>query len=267
MELLVVIAVIAILAAIVLVALSDARQRAWEARGLQFSQNIRTTLATDLVGEWSFDDSSNPGRDDSGNNNNGTVYGATWTDKGKVRGDLDFNGNGSYVEFPRNHQIGYSDFTVSFWIKTKNNPPESDGIDIGGIIGQGITHGVQIYLTYSYVCVRVWNGSDYSEWSHCTKTKIADNNWYHLVYNAKRNSKGEFYINGKLDNDFDISRRANEDIIIMPRLGRNTWLNTDTMKQSLFGFIDEVQIYKRSLTSQEVQQLYVEGLPRHLADR
>jgi len=28
---------------------------------------------------WSFDDSSNPGHDDSGNGNDRTVHGATWT--------------------------------------------------------------------------------------------------------------------------------------------------------------------------------------------
>ena len=62
-ELLVVIAVIAILAGIVLVSLSSAREKAWEARGLQFSQNVKSTLGADLLGEWTFDDEANPGRD------------------------------------------------------------------------------------------------------------------------------------------------------------------------------------------------------------
>ena len=103
LELLVVIAVIAILAAVVLVSLSGAQQQAREGKGIQFSQNIRTANSTDLVGEWRFDDGSDPGKDSSGHDNDGTVYNGAvvcndyptppagcpvWTSDGKVRGAL-----------------------------------------------------------------------------------------------------------------------------------------------------------------------------------
>ena len=38
-----------------------------------------------VVGYWSFDNSGNPGYDDSGNGNNGTVHGATWVTPAKPR--------------------------------------------------------------------------------------------------------------------------------------------------------------------------------------
>ena len=217
LELLIVIAIIAILAAVVLIALNDAKQSAWEARGLQFSQNIKSTLGADLVGEWSFDDSANPGRDDSGNGNNGTVYDVTWTQNGKVRGAVDFNGNGSYIEPSKNISIGLSGFTISFWINIKNNPPENKYS--GGIIGQGTTNGVQIYLSsYRNPAVRVWNGTDYN-WAHSANTSLeTDNNWYHVAYAAKRNEFGTFYINGKFDGSLNISSRSTQNLIIYPRM-------------------------------------------------
>ena len=50
------------------------------------------TLTEGLVSYWSFDDSSNPGHDDSGNGSDGTVHGATWT-AGKFGGALNFDGD------------------------------------------------------------------------------------------------------------------------------------------------------------------------------
>ena len=94
MELLIVIAIIAILAAIVLVSLDSTRQQAWESRGLKFSQTVKSGLGGELVGEWSFDDGIGTiARDSSGNNNNGTVSGSTWVSNGKIRGALSFKGS------------------------------------------------------------------------------------------------------------------------------------------------------------------------------
>ena len=124
LELLIVIAVIAILAAIVIVSLSGGQQRAREARGMNFSQNIRTTLSNDLVGEWTFDDDTiyeEDGtwytRDTSGNGNDGTIYGATPTEDGIVRGALEFDGN-DYINIGNSDNLKISNLvTVSVWVK------------------------------------------------------------------------------------------------------------------------------------------------------
>ena len=94
LELLVVIAIIAILAGIVIASVVDLRQRAKESKGMQFSQNIRTTLSNELVGEWKFDEGEGTvAKDTSGEGNNGTIVNnPVWTDQGKVRGALIFDG-------------------------------------------------------------------------------------------------------------------------------------------------------------------------------
>jgi hypothetical protein len=52
-----------------------------------------STGSAAVVGYWSFDNSGNPGYDDSGNGNNGTVYGATWITPAKINGGLSLDGD------------------------------------------------------------------------------------------------------------------------------------------------------------------------------
>lgn len=70
-----------------------------------------------LVAYWSFDRPSNPGYDDSGNGQNGTVYGATWTTQGRVGGALEFDGSGDDV-YIADHpsQSGMTRLALEAWI-------------------------------------------------------------------------------------------------------------------------------------------------------
>ena len=270
LELLIVIAIIAILAAVVLIALNDAKQSAWEARGLQFSQNIKSTLGADLVGEWSFDDSANPGRDDSGNNIICSVEGAPqYYSNGKVRGSLKFFGNNSNPDrIVCNNQIlnfEKSDFTVEFWIKK-----DAGGKWLPGIISKVTNPGFRIrYRKSSIVTIslEILNNS----WVLYLPTKdfgIKEDKWYHIVISAKRDNMAKFYVNGEFKEEINISDTKDVDIKnnYPLMIGDDPYCRADYC--GVFdGLIDEVRIYKRALTAYEIKTLYAEGLPRHLAER
>jgi len=218
LELLIVIAVIAILAAVIMVSLGSVRQSAWESRGLQFSQNIKSTLATDLVGEWTFDDQTNPGRDDSGNGNNGTVYTGTtvcnynpgppaagcpvWSNtppNARVRGALQFNGSNNYITIPQ-PSVGMNPnlFTIEGFIRPDNQTsffvtPQSCGLDQ--------------YLRYDpsaqRLVVHVAQNGDTNERDVPSKNgSVPLNKWTHFAVMID-NLKIRIYINGELDNDWD----------------------------------------------------------------
>ena len=71
------------------------------------------------VGYWHFDEGSGTiAYDSSGQGNNGTIYGATWT-SGKVGGALEFDGKDDYVEVPDNPSLDTGsdeDVTIEVWV-------------------------------------------------------------------------------------------------------------------------------------------------------
>jgi hypothetical protein len=72
-----------------------------------------------LVAYWSFDEGSGDiAHDDSGNGNDGTVYGATWV-AGVSGYALEFDGVGDYVERPYDPDFtpGTGPWTVAAWVK------------------------------------------------------------------------------------------------------------------------------------------------------
>jgi len=83
--------------------------------------------ASNPIMYWSFDNPADPGHDDTGGGNNGTVVGATWTSQGKVNGALQFDGHQDYVEIPDHpSQTGMSKLMIDAWIYPTDDvlPPE-----------------------------------------------------------------------------------------------------------------------------------------------
>jgi hypothetical protein len=71
-----------------------------------------------LVGYWNFDEGTGTiAHDSSGNNNDGTIYGATWT-SGKYGQALSFDGVDDYVEMAENTDLDphTSNWTISAWV-------------------------------------------------------------------------------------------------------------------------------------------------------
>ncbi|MDD5551728.1 MAG: prepilin-type N-terminal cleavage/methylation domain-containing protein [Candidatus Pacebacteria bacterium] len=266
LELLVVIAVIAILAGIIITAVSDSRERAKQVKGLQFSQNIRTTLSNELVAEWKFDEGSGIStKDTSGEENNGTlVNNPVWTDQGKVRGALTLDGGTDgtydYVSFGNKNSLNVagSNMTIEAWI----NP---------AVLGR--THSIAskwfpwIFLLSSYNRLyfymrRADNTADISVTS--TGSINSPNKWYHVVvvYTTSDN-KAAFYINGEFAGSPVLSVEPMEtDTAATVRVGG--YGNTTNFFR---GSIDEVRIYGSALTAKQIKHLYAESLPRHLTSK
>ena len=260
LELLIVIAVIAILAAIVLVSLNQSKQSAWEARGLQFSQNIRTTLATDLVGEWTFDSTDiqgNIAKDTSGNGNNGTIYGATPT-QGKIREALSFDGSDDYVDCGNGPVLNNisDEITIESWVIADDviSTKADTAILLKGAYTYGITRDER-----SGANNRIWTylNSGSNNLSATISLKV----WQHIVFTYNKNlinNQWKIYINGEVKNQRDFSQTITPSGNIF--IAKNS-------TQYFKGTIDEVRIYNRALTAYEIKALYAEGRMRHLAGR
>jgi hypothetical protein len=73
-----------------------------------------------VIGIWLFDDGAgNVAEDSSGNGNDGTLNGPTWTSGGKFDGALEFDGAGSYIEFATGESMKTPHFTIMAWFNTR----------------------------------------------------------------------------------------------------------------------------------------------------
>lgn len=252
-ELLIVIAIIGILAVMIAAAINPAAKinSAKQAVAEAFSSSIQNSLGFDLAGEWTFDDGT--AKDTSGYGNNGTVYGATLTAdrKGIANKAYSFNGsNWIQTNGPRLSNISGNKLTVEAWIKPNvltgyiliKNGPIAFRISGGKLVG-GV-HTVNIYWPTVYGIISL-----NTNWTHVAMTY--DGNYIKL------------YVNGVFDNSLAVAGGdlAGDGCV---EIGRSNNGGCGGGVAGYFnGLIDDVRIYKSSLLSSQIRQLYAQGLINH----
>jgi hypothetical protein len=214
-------------------------------------------LQDGLVAHWTFDEGTGTIAYDSAGNNDGTIYGATWT-TGKLGDALNFDGNNDYVQVPNNQsqQISTNQITVSAWIKLNGDVVNTQRRIVCKQEISNRSWGLEVFgknYGSSTGNQTVFHDSDGSTtWYNCVSaTHLNTEQWYHIV--ATDNAGAiRIYLNGQLDtlsNDgYGIPSQINSPINISKH-----------NPESLFffnGLIDDVRIYNRALSAAEVAQLY-----------
>jgi prepilin-type N-terminal cleavage/methylation domain-containing protein len=271
-ELLVVIAIIGVLASIVLVSLSGTRDRAQIAKTLLYSNQVYHSLGADIAGNWKLDEGSGTtALDSSGYYNTGAISGATYTDdtphkaagQGQGKYALSFDGTNDYVNCGNNNNlnVGTGDFTIAGWIKysgsfanraivsKKTNYASTDGGY--SLFTDNVAGGYTIKATVS-------NGSTYQLLNPSnTNMLLSAGTWTYFAAIFNRTaSTATFY------------KDVNNEVETLTLAGsfdsaNNVLIGSFPGAWYFSGLIDEVQIYKRALTSLEIQKLYAQGLERH----
>ncbi len=210
-----------------------------------------------LVGYWPFNGNAN---DESGNGNNGTNNGATLTtdrfgNSGKA---YNFNGTNNFILVPSNTAFNSNDISVSMWVSSSNIQRQIALIRLTysnasnehfGIAFNDINqYGVEIAAKYNNPSCTAGLG-----WKKNEKIQnIMDNNFHHVVGTISGNIM-KLYIDGMLANTLttafsQTSSCWNGDI----QIGRN-W---STYTNYFNGKLDDIGIWNRALTQQEITNLY-----------
>ncbi|MFH1656921.1 MAG: LamG-like jellyroll fold domain-containing protein [bacterium] len=250
-ELLVVISIIGLLASIVLVSLEGGEQRAITGKAMEFSHTVRVSLGADLVGEWKFDDGADPTRDSSGNGNNGDLVGFTtpgWTDKGIFGQALEFDGIDDYINCGSSTSLNITDeITIEAWVNMSKV-----GTEAYEFISKASNYCMYLYVTGAsprmMMSVNI-GGGKYPQGASVIGNY---NEWHHIagVYDGSRIMN---YVDGEI--------KASE--ILSGTMSTGTGILRINGRSLHKGFIDEVRIYNRALSSTEIQQLYAEGAIKH----
>ena len=223
------------------------------------AQNIPSYVPTNgLVGYWPFNGNAN---DESGNGNDGTVNGATLTAdrNGKANSAYDFNGINNDIKINKStHQLGEVSITYSVWVKSNSTKDFQSIIDVGnpGIINKrsALMYYISSNLKGPYYC-----GEQNDQFFLEPKTIQSD--WKHLVI-TKKNKFLTLYINGQLidTNTRYVGQNLIDSKITFGSNGIN-WKNGEYFE----GQLDDIAIYNRVLSEQEITALYTGGTQSALA--
>jgi len=198
------------------------------------------------VGSWSFEEGGDTtAYDSSGNNNHGTLKnGPTWTD-GQINKALSFDGTDDYVDCGNDESLNITDaITIEAWMKLGSTGTFQALVDKQWDNGYSILIGDNrnILCYYSggggpnYYSLSAGAGS--FEWGE----------WNHIVYTFTT-SKARVYVNGVEKN----SKVPEGNIALNSyslQIGKSYYVYPAK------GFIDEVRIYNRALSAEEIKRHY-----------
>lgn len=213
-----------------------------------------------LIAEYHFDGDVN---DSSGYGHNGINYGATFVE-GKLGQALSFDGS-AYVDIGNISQIDpASDWTVAFWLNSATVEDWRNSFD-ANFIAEGNNQGPR-FEQDSDGNLSLIIGTDASNLKAAEVGHIKPGIWYHIVA-IKDGDVIKIYLNNinkySRMNAYLQSTFATNSLIPVKNLWPPGFKNVNigrgfsTSNERWFvGFIDEVLIYNRALSSNEVKDIY-----------
>ena len=209
-----------------------------------------------LVGYWPFNGNAN---DESGNGNNGTVIsGLLSNDRlGNANSSYYLNGQNDYITVPSVSSILPNRLTLSVWIKIPSNYSGNNGI--GPIIRARFYGYILWFDSSNGSIIHILHHNSSSTTTTNTPSNINDNQWHQIV-GSFDGTNNKLYLDGQLIST-DTTTLSNlyyvsDGPVVFGRDGNNTSAST-AMYQ---GWIDDIGIWNRALTQQEITDLYTNNL-------
>jgi hypothetical protein len=241
--------------------------------------SFKTWVEPNFISWWKFDEGSGDIASDSAGGTDGVIHEANWT-SGQIENALSFDGIDDYVSAADESSLDISGaVTVSAWVKL-NDDVNNQAI-AGKVTSGGGYSGGGYHLVFS-------SGTGYSDGTFRLVFKKADGDagtgsgnygintnwdrvvsekndwttdiWYHVagIWDGTTDSGGmKIYINGMPDANHTASQEEMLTNNHSLQIGRTLYTSPSNQFD---GIIDDVRIYNRALSDEEVEQLYENGL-------
>jgi hypothetical protein len=207
-----------------------------------------------LVGYWPFNGNAN---DESGNGNNGTVNGATLTaDRfGEMDKAFSFDGSSNINVQNSFYDNGWVGNTINFWVNLSQINPSNTFFNTSPHCGFACGYSyLGNYRFYHYKGADPINNSTPC-WSIFSQDLFnynseVINQWIMLTI-TKTSNNYNYYINGVLDKIADASLSP-----IAQQFCSMTFASVNENTENMTGSLDDIGIWNRALTADEVLSLY-----------
>ena len=205
------------------------------------------TLTTGLVGHWKLDDRQGTvAKDSSGNGNDGAVKGAAKWTRGKRSGALYLSGNNSGVRIENEAPFDITErITVAIWMKSPPFTKDHQAIVTKGDDAWRLQRNGEKRIV-QWACT----GLSHSDNGSVTGRAIVDDGkWHHLagVYDG---TTSILYVDGKVDGlrETSGSIKTSDARVFIGH-------NAQREGRRLAGMVDDVRVYSRALSAEEVRTL------------
>lgn len=250
-EILVVLAIITILSGIILYSLESWRELSERDAILAFEQQLKSGLCLGLVSGWGLDEGSDIAVYDSGRfSNTGVIQGATWSVDCISGFCLLFDGADDYVDFGAGSSFDITDvITVSAWIY-----PQEKSTTFRTILSKGYntTEAFQLRMdrtsSGNHIFFEISDGSALHSSPHIA---ITNDKWHHVVGYYNGSGVGIF-VDGE---DYGLTGAT----VSINTNANNLLVGKNTNGEFWYGYIDDVFIFNKVMTSAEMQDIYYSG--------
>jgi parallel beta-helix repeat protein len=214
-------------------------------------------LPRDVVSYWRFDTEQSGITPDSAGRNDGIVEGAVFTSDGRLDGAYRFNGAGSHIMVPDSSSLDLqSGITIAAWVQlaspvakaklvSKSVPGKDNPWELFALDTDADGNGLRLFISNG-------NVDDYCEVSSGTH-RLQLNTWNHVT-GTYDGSQMTLYINGEevASAAGDIPIGANNEPLLIGTYGEEISWGTH-----LDGWLDDLRLYGRALTEEEVCALFL----------
>ena len=208
----------------------------------------------DMVAWWTADNTAN---DLSGNGNHGTLHGSASYTAGMVGAAFSLPTIADYVQVPDSPTLNFTgNFSIDAWINTVN-PTFGRATIVDKRTGSNTNPvGYHLFIFNGLLGFQLADGQP-SLNQVSPGPLVDDGSWHHVAATINRTSTtgGKLYVDGQLIYTFDPTTRPGS-IVNAGTLRLGVRYSGAQTFENFQGAIDEVELFSRELSSQEVHALF-----------